>query len=194
MSFLEPYLLTFIPLFVAVDAIGLLPVYLTLTEGFNSEARMRVLWHSLITATIVALVFVLIGKGIFVILGITVADFKIAGGLILLIIAIMGLVQESTQWRVDLDMIGVVPIGVPLIAGPAVLTTLIMFVDVHGFPPTLVALLLNLVIVGILFFKADRIIALLGKGGAQAISKVVSLLLAAIAVMMIRQGLQTLIK
>jgi len=194
MSFLEPYLLTFIPLFVAVDAIGLLPVYLTLTEGFSPEARMRVLWHSLITATIVALVFVLIGKGIFVILGITVADFKIAGGLILLILAIIGLLQESTKWRVDLDTIGIVPIGVPLIAGPAVLTTLIMFVDVHGFLPTLVALLLNLAIVGVLFFKADRIIALLGKGGAQAVSKVVSLLLAAIAVMMIRQGLQSFIK
>lgn len=194
MFFLEPYIITFIPLFVAVDVIGLLPVYLSLTEGFSQESRMRVLWQSLLTATIVAVVFIFIGKLIFSIIGITVADFKIAGGLILLVLAIMELLKETTEWRVGKDMIGIVPIGVPLIAGPAVLTTSIMFVDIHGYLTTLVSLLLNLAIIGIVFYKADRIIAILGKKGAQAVSKVVSLLLAAIAVMMIRQGIEAFLK
>jgi multiple antibiotic resistance protein len=194
MSYLEPYLLTFIPLFVAVDVIGLLPVYLSLTEGFSQESRMRVLWQSLLTATIVAVVFVFIGKLIFSILGITVADFKIAGGLILLVLAIMDLLKESTEWRVGKETMGIVPIGVPLIVGPAVLTTVIMFTDIHGLLPTLVSLLINLAIVGILFFYVDSILSFIGKGGAKAVSKVVSLLLAAIAVMMIRQGLEVIIK
>jgi multiple antibiotic resistance protein len=193
MPFLNPYLITFIPLFVAVDVVGLLPIYLSLTEGFSQESRMRVLWQSLLTATIVAVVFVFIGKLIFSIIGITVADFKIAGGLILLVLAIMDLLKETTEWRVGKEMMGIVPIGVPLIVGPAVLTTSIMFVDVHGFLPTLVSLLLNLAIVGILFYYVDSIISFIGKGGAKAVSKVVSLLLAAIAVMMIRQGLEAFI-
>ncbi|MDI6783122.1 MAG: MarC family protein [bacterium] len=194
MSFLEPYLITFIPLFVAVDAIGLLPIYLTLTEGFSLESRMRVLWQSLLTATIVAVAFVLVGRWIFSVLGITVADFKIAGGLILLVLAIMDLLKESTEWRVGKETMGIVPIGVPLIVGPAVLTTVIMFTDIHGLVPTLVSLLLNLAIVGILFYNVDKIISFIGKGGAKAGSKVISLLLAAIAVMMIRQGLQEFIR
>ena len=155
---------------------------------------MRVLWQSLLTATIVAVVFVFVGKLIFSILGITVADFKIAGGLILLVLAIMDLLKESTEWRVGKETMGIVPIGVPLIVGPAVLTTVIMFTDIHGLVPTLVSLLLNLAIVGILFYNVDKIISFIGKGGAKAVSKVVSLLLAAIAVMMIRQGLQSFIK
>ncbi|MCX7919997.1 MAG: MarC family protein [bacterium] len=194
MYFFEPYLLTFIPLFVAVDAIGLLPIYISLTEGVTFELRMKILWQSLLTATIVALLFVFIGRWIFSVLGVTVADFKIAGGLILLVLAIMDLLKESTEWRVGKETMGIVPIGVPLIVGPAVLTTVIMFADIHGITPTLVSLLLNLAIVGILFYYVDTIIAFIGKGGAKAVSKVISLLLAAIAVMMIRQGLQEFIK
>lgn len=155
---------------------------------------MRVLWQSLLTATIVAVIFIFVGKLIFSIIGITVADFKIAGGLILLVLAIMELLKETTEWRVGKETMGIVPIGVPLLAGPAVLTTSIMFVDIHGYLPTLVSLLLNLAIVGILFYYVDSIISFIGKSGAKAVSKVVSLLLAAIAVMMIRQGLEAFIK
>ena len=87
-----------------------------------------------------------------------------------------------------------VPIGVPLIAGPAVLTTVIIQLDSHGIFYTLLSLLVNLLIVGLIFLQAQFFLRLLGENGAKAISKIVSLLLAAIAVMMIRLGILSMIR
>jgi len=82
------FIMTFIPLFVAFDAIGVLPIYLSLTQDMDTDVRARVLRHSIITASAITVLFLLIGKGIFIILGITISDFQIGGGLILLVIAI----------------------------------------------------------------------------------------------------------
>jgi multiple antibiotic resistance protein len=89
---------------------------------------------------------------------------------------------------------GVVPIGVPLIVGPAVLTNILLLVDHYGIVPTLISLILNLFIVLISLMNAERIIRLVGKGGIVGISKVMSLLLASIAVMMIRLGIENILK
>ena len=86
--------------------------------------------------------------------------------------------------------IGIVPIGTPLIAGPAALTTILMLSELYGFTVTLVALLVNLFIVWATFLSAESIIKYIGEKGSLAISKVISLLLAAIAVMMIRRGIE----
>lgn len=89
---------------------------------------------------------------------------------------------------------GVVPIGVPLIVGPAVLTNILLLVDHYGILPTIISLVLNLFIVWISLKNADGIIKLVGKGGIVGISKVMALLLASIAVMMIRLGIENIIK
>src|SRR3989304_3573000 len=94
------FIMTFIPLFVAFDAIGVLPIYLSLTQDMDTDVRARVLWHSIITASAITVLFLLIGKGIFIILGITISDFQIGGGLILLVIAISDIpssVQKSPE-------------------------------------------------------------------------------------------------
>ncbi len=130
---------------------------------------------------------------IFNFLGITISDFQIAGGLILLVLAIMDLLVAQKIGFTYSTTSGIVPIGVPLIVGPAVLTTVIMQIDAHGIIPTIVSLLINLVIVGIIFIQSHFVLHLLGEGGAKAVSKVVSLLLAAIAVMMIRVGILNLL-
>ena len=83
--------------------------------------------------------------------------------------------------------------GTPLIAGPAALTTLLMLSDLYGFAVTFSALIANLFIVWFAFQSSDRIINSIGERGALGISKVISLLLAAIAVMMIRRGIQSFI-
>lgn len=182
-------LATFIPLFVAFDPIGLLPIYVNLTLDLNNEEKHTILWQSLLTATAVAILFTFVGKIIFNFLGITVSDFQIAGGLILLVLAIMDLLVAQKIGSTHSSTSGIVPIGVPLIVGPAVLTTVIMQIDAHGIIPTIASLIINLVIVGILFIQSHWVLHLIGEGGSKAISKIVSLLLAAIAVMMIRVGI-----
>lgn len=187
----QEFILTFIPLFVAFDVIGVLPIFISLTRGMDERERKRTLRHSVITATAITLAFLLVGKGIFLTLGITVPDFQVAGGIILLVIAITDIVQTGKGLieAPSTPTIGVVPIGTPIIAGPAVLTTLIMLNDIYGFPITVLSLIINLGIIWFAFSRAEAILRFLGEGGARGISKVVSLLLAAIAVMMIRRGM-----
>lgn len=184
--------MVFIPLFVAVDAIGILPIFMGLVEGVPEAERRRVVKQSFVTALSVAVGFVFLGKGIFRFLGITVSDFMVAGGSLLFIIATLDL-TSGTKFARKVDTLGAVPLGVPLIVGPAVLTTSLMLVDVHGLGATLLALLLNLLLAIWILLTADFWNRLLGATGSAAISKVASLILAAIAVMMIRRGLVDMI-
>lgn len=185
---------TFIPLFVAIDVFVVLPIFISLTEEMSKPKRQTVIRESILTALIVSLLFIALGEAIFKILGITTDDFKIAGGLVLLIIAILDLIKHGEERRKPAGKTGVVPIGVPLIVGPAVLTTILVLVDHYGIIPTVISLMLNLFIVWISFINAQRIINLFGKGGIAAISKVMALLLASIAIMMIRIGIENILR
>ena len=135
--------------------------------------------------------FIFLGKAIFSALGISVADFQVAGGLILLGLAVrdlMGFNEDPRSGSVDF---GVVPLGMPLIAGPALLTALLLLMDSVGALYTILSLLVNLLLVEIGFRYAQRIEGLLGKQGLKGVSKLIALLLAAIAVSLIRRGWQT---
>lgn len=135
--------------------------------------------------------FVAIGKAIFLLLGIEVADFLVAGGIILLILAIKDLITGKAMEAQDSSasgMVGVVPIGTPLVVGPAVFTTLLLLTDQYLVVVVILSFVLNLLIQWLLFKQADRIVKFLGNTGVSAISKIIMLLLAAIVVKMIRQG------
>ncbi len=188
--------MTFIPIFVAVNAISVLPIYLTLTADLKHRQRNQVLLKSIITATAIAVVFIFLGKLVFNIIGVTVADFKIAGGILLFIMSISYILPNGGQRGKHLEKedIGVFPLGTPLITGPAVLTACLVLIDEYGIMPTLVSFLINVVIAWIIFANANRIINLLGKSGSHAFSKVGDILLAAFAVMMIRSGTLEIIK
>ena len=187
---MEEFWLCFVPLFVAVDAIGVLPMYLALTEGLDPSRIQRVLIQSIATATAVALAFLGVGKALLTLLGITVADFMIAGGILLFVISITDLfTAEKTQRRVDADSLGAVPLGVPLITGPAVLTTSILLLDQYGPVPAAAAIVVNIAIAGVLFYFSVSINRVLGRTGTKIISKIASLLLASIAVMIVRKGI-----
>lgn len=182
-------LLAFIPIFVAVDPIGLLPIFVGLTQDVDRAYRRKIIVLSLITATCLAVGFILLGKIIFQILGITVGDFMIAGGAVLFCISIKDLFNSEKVNKLPVDELGAVPIGTPLVVGPAVLTTSLMMLDAHGMVATLIAVLANLLLVGVVFSCADGMIKVLGHAGSRVLSKVTSLLLAAIAIMMIRKGI-----
>lgn len=187
--------LSFIPLFVAIDPIGIVPMYLSLTRGLEYGERKKVARDSILTACVLGIIFVFAGKIIFKILGITVSDFAIAGGLLLFTFSILDLLREENhkiKKKAD-SSLGIFPMGTPLIVGPALLTTLIILVDIQGYITTLIAFGLNLFILSIALFKADIILSIIGESGARAFAKIMSILLAAIGIMMVRRGIMELI-
>ena len=188
---LQEFGLTFVPLFVAMDAIGVVPILVPLTQDMKAKERGRVVQLAMLTALGLGLGFVVVGKGVFLFLGIEVADFLVAGGLILLIFAAKDLITGKmidAQASVGADMMGVVPLGTPLVVGPAVLTTLLILIDQYSIIIVVVSFIFNLAIAWLLFSQANRVVAFMGQGGVRAISKIIGLFLAAIAIKMIRQG------
>jgi multiple antibiotic resistance protein len=186
---LNEILLVFIPMFFTVDPIGILPVFASLTQGLAPQEKRQIIIQSLITASLVAVGFILLGKVIFRFLGITMGDFMVAGGVILFCLGMVDLTAQGKTRRGVASELGAVPIGTPLIVGPAVLTISLMLVSVHGLGVTLIALFLNIGIVGIVFICSENLLRFLGQAGSRALSKVMMLLLAAIGVMMVRRGI-----
>lgn len=184
-------LLTFIPLFVAVDVVAVVLVYLGIGVRLPEPARRRLILESTITAAAVGLGFLFAGDAILLFLGVTVGDFQIAGGLLLLVLSIHDLLHPDMPLRQPGTRPGVVPLGIPMIAGPAVLTTLITLARTHGYALTVTAYVLNLVIVWAALRWAALVGRLLGEAGGRAITKVLSLVLAAIAVTFIRRGVMS---
>ena len=185
---LEKFFQAFIPLFVAIDPIGLAAIFLGLGQGVPPERRQLIARQATLTGGGVALIFLFLGASIFKALGITGGDFRIAGGLILFILAARDLVQSAAEPEKLSADFGVVPLGMPLIAGPALITTLILSAETYGVIIALAALLANLVLVVLAFTYSEKLGRLIGATGLRAISKIISMLLAAIAVNMIRQG------
>ncbi len=192
LEILQPYILTFIPIFVAVDAIGNIPLFIGLVEGMNKKQRHKAIVDSVTTATAVAVLFVFIGKAILRFIGITIPDFQIAGGILLFVISVRLLLPGTSKAMLanghDKD-VGVFPLGTPLITGPAVLTTTLMMLDSYGVAATFVSLALNMIIVWLTLYKADFILRLMGANGTRAFSKIMYILLAAIGVMVVRRGI-----
>jgi multiple antibiotic resistance protein len=195
-NFFRELLLSFIPFFVAVDALGVLPIILSLTEGMERKEQSRMLRYAMLTGLGIGLGFVALGKGIFAVLNISESHFLVAGGIILFILAARNLLtgeRREISSSTEAETMGVFPIGVPLIVGPAVLTTLLVLVDRYSIPPVIVAFLLNLGCSWLIFAQAPRIAHLLGIGGLGAASKIAMLLLATIAVRMVHRGILQLL-
>lgn len=184
----ERFLLAFIPLFVAIDPIGLVAIFLGLGAQTDTKRRQSEGTLGLVTSLAVSVGFIFLGKIIFRALGITVSDFQVAGGLILLGIAVRELLDLAPRDRSAGEAFGIVPLGMPLIAGPALLTALLILVDTVGITFTVLALLVNLLLVGLGFRYADHFTRWMGQQGMRGVSKLISLLLAAIAVSLIRRG------
>lgn len=186
---MRDFWLCFVPMFVAVDALGVLPMYFGLTESLPGPERRRVLRQSVGTAIAVAMAFLVGGSALLNALGVTVPDFMVAGGTLLFVMALRDiLVAEKSRRRGVFADVGAVPIGVPLITGPAVLTTEVLLLHTYGPWLTAAAVLVNIAIAGVVFGFAGRVHGLLGRNGAKALSKIAALILASIAVMMVRKG------
>ncbi|HXZ94478.1 MAG TPA: MarC family protein, partial [Dehalococcoidia bacterium] len=137
MEIIQEFALTFVPLFVAMDPVGNLPIFLALTQGVDPKHRRHAVHLAILTALGVGLGFAAIGRAIFSLLGINVADFLMAGGIIMLILAarylLTGKVVETEESSAS-ETVGVVPLGTPLVVGPAVLATLLSLTGQYRIP------------------------------------------------------------
>jgi len=191
---METLLLAFIPLFVAIDVFGVVPTFLALTNGLDEGKRTRLCLEATVAAFVLSLLFVVAGKLVFSFLGITESDFRVGGGIVLLVLSVNDLLFSGQRKRDAGTSVGIVPIGIPLIMGPAALTTIIILVDSYGYAVTIASLVLNILIVWLVFRRAGRIASLLGEAGSQAVAKVAALFLSGIAVMMIRSGIAAMLE
>jgi multiple antibiotic resistance protein len=186
---LKNFLFAFVSLFFAVDALGVLPLFVGLTEGMDPRTRKRVIWQSVVTALVVAVGFVLFGRAVLGWMRVTVPDFMVAGGVLLFLIATADLLNRGAATRQIDPEVGAVPLGTPLIVGPAVLTTSLMLLDQYGWAETLLAVVANILLAGVVLMCSAGFTRVLGRAGSRVTSKLANLLLAAIAVMMVRRGL-----
>lgn len=193
----------FLPLFVAINIPGILPIYIGMTETFTVAERRSLLVRALAAALILAVAMLFAGQVIFDALGITVNDLRVGGGLILLVIAITDLAfgelknrrsgdeeepdlhEGSTSMR-DLP---IVPLGIPLIIGPGAITTILVSEGSYGWLVTLLAIAINGALVFVAFSFGPRLLGFFGPDASKAVAKVASLFLAAISVAMIRGGI-----
>lgn len=196
----------FLPLFIAIDAVGIVPIFMSLTAGASLAQRRRLAVQAVTTAAGVAFVIVFAGNAIFRALGIDLNDLRVSGGILLLIIAITDLLfGEKTQRQVSEDeveapdhvspveAVGIVPLGIPLTLGPAAITTLLISQKSYGYPVTVLSLVVNLVIVFVAFWYGPWLLDKLGEPASKVLAKVVNLFLAAIGVAMIRAGIAGMI-
>jgi len=192
-----------VALFTVVDPIGLVPVVLTLTAGLPTPERRRVITRAVIIAGIVMAFFGVLGRAIFASLGVTSEAFSIAGGALLFLVAIDMLFgrpsgaketpREAREARMRED-VSVFPLAIPMIAGPGTITTLILLVDSAGQQPLAlgaiaVASAITLVAAWITMRISLRIQKAVGTTGILVVSRVLGMLLAAVAAQFILSGL-----
>jgi multiple antibiotic resistance protein len=198
---MRPFIESFLPLFVAINPMGIIPIFLSVTENLTTAQRRRLTLQAMLTAIGLAVLILFAGQLIFSLLGITVNDLRVGGGLILLVLSISNLIFGDYRRRdpteggeEDPASVGVVPIGIPLIVGPAAITSILVSREAFGYIPTLVSLLINMVLVFLTLAASPYIGRFMGSAGSRAIAKVASLFLAAISVAMIRAGVVGMIK
>lgn len=190
----------FVALFVVMNCLPLLPLIMSMTHGLGVTARSRLLDQALLLGGGTGTVFVIVGPALLGLIGIDLLDLRIAGGILLLVFATHDLLFSIVQRKehdVDSDAQpaepALVPLAVPILVGPSTLTTLLVLSDAYGMLPTLSMMAANVAINRIILGRVHLIAQVLGQSMTMAFGKLFSLLLAAIAVSMIRVGVTGII-
>jgi len=188
---LQQYLTAFIMLFVVFDALGNVPVFHSLTEGLEFRERRRIIQNSVVIAGVILLFFALGGGLILDFFRVSLDDFRIAGGTILFIVAIEGLLGRVEAMKIRPEQLAVVPLATPLLAGPGSISLVIYFMKAgYGLGPTLASIAINVVVAWAILTYCDVFFKVLGKNGSLVVARIMALILAAIAVAMIREGVE----
>lgn len=183
-----------IALFIVVDPFGNIPIFMSLTEKLPDKQERKVYNTATLVAFILLLIFAFTGQEIFMLFGISLSSFEIAGGILLLIISIRILITGSMHENVESpESIGVVPIAMPLLVGPGAITTTILNLQTFGTIVTVLSVTAVLAVTWVILRFIDRLYGFLGKTGATIIARVMALLIAAIAVQYIVNGITTIL-
>jgi multiple antibiotic resistance protein len=190
----------FTAIFAIVDPMGNIPIFYTLTDRFSREERIKIAKRAIIAAIITLVVFGFIGNYIFMLFSITIPAFRIAGGLLLFRVAFNMLygvtpgtksTDKEKQESLEKEMIGIVPLGIPLLAGPGAISTVMLYNSNGGIYNLIIVYLsvfATLLITYVLLRNVDRIFNRLGRVGSLAISRIMGLILAAIAIQFLING------
>ncbi len=180
-----------ISLFVILDIVGLIPIYLSFFKNESKKVTDEYVKKTVIVAAILMFVFLIFGSNILNIFSVSIENFKIAGGIILLIVGIkfvLGLRFISFGERKK-HSFAIVPFTTPLLVGPGTITYIIILMDQYGFFIPSIAIIINLAIIFLLLGNSKRIFLILGSQGSEVITRIMGLLITAIAVGFIRSGL-----
>ena len=181
-----------IALFIVVDPLGNVPIFMSLTENMDTSQRRRTFRLAIITGLVLLTFFSIVGQNILFLFGISLDSFMIAGGILLLIVAIRLLIIGGWGEKIDItESVGAVPIGCPLLVGPGAITTSILNLQTSDILITLASVLITFIIVWLILRYIEPIYRILGKNGSLVITRVMALLIASIAVQYIIQGVKT---
>jgi multiple antibiotic resistance protein len=197
------YAAVVVTLFAIVDPVGTLPFFVALTEGMAKDDREVVLHRAVLVLGIVLTLFALLGRFLFAVFGFTLGAFEIAGGILLFLIAFDMLQGEITRTKFTAqdreaavarrDEIAVVPLGIPLLAGPGAISTVMIYEGSSGSDPwvvvaTFVAILITACATFVILRLGHPILARLGRTGVMAMTRVLGLILAALGVQFVING------
>ena len=176
-------------LFVVLDAPGNAPLFFFFTRELESSRRIVIIRRSVLFASLILLLFCIVGDMVLRYFHITVDDFRIAGGTILFIYSVLGILGYSPAQEASGEEIAVVPLATPLLAGPGAITVVIYLKYSVGPWITLASIVVNMLIAWILLENGEKLLNLLGRSGSLVLSKIFAILLAAYAVALIREGI-----
>ncbi len=189
MAPVEEFVQAFIALFVIMDPFGSLPIFWQFTKKLPDEKRMHMAKRTLLTAAIVQVIFLFFGLRILSLFSITLDSFKVAGGIVLLILGIRLVISyHPLEARIRNYNDTIVPIAVPLLVGPGVITTTILLTGMYGYAFTLLVALAVLLVTLLAFYYVRQFMAFFGQQGSDVISRIIGIFIIAIAVTFIKEG------
>ena len=189
LDFISELIRAIIALFIIVDPFGNIPIFVGLTENITEAQRKKTFNTAMVVAFVLLLVFSFTGQGIFEVFGISINSFEVAGGILLLIIAVRILISGFHESAESPESLGAVPIAMPLLVGPGAITTTILNLQAYGTIISILAVIVVLTLTWVILRFIDGIYKVLGKTGSMVIAKVMALIIAAIAVQYILTGI-----
>lgn len=190
-SFLKDVLQVSVSLFIVVDSVGNIPIFLSLTEEFKKK-RKAIFRQSIFVSFVLLMFFSILGEGVLRFFNIKIYSFAIAGGMLLLFISIRMLVGrlESDYGKEKREFLGVVPLAFPLLVGPGAITTAMLSIQNYGIIITVISVVVVSAINWIVLMNSERINKIFGKTGSVVISKLMAIFISAIAVEYITFGIK----
>ncbi len=190
---IDPYALlkVTVALFVIVDPIGNVPILIGLTRNLSPMQRRRAFRSAILVSTLLLFIFAFAGQLLLELFGISVNSFKIAGGLLLLILAMKILIQGSWEEKaITPESAGAVPMAFPLLAGPGAITTTIVMLQIVGILEVILGLVIVLIITSVVLILIERIYAFLGETGSSVAARLMAVFIAAIAFQFMIEGIR----